>query len=458
MSRKRQKNQLYLTFMEESRGEAPMASIEGTELFVAKQDLENPAETENLMEEICEKDNLWKALKRVKANKGAPGVDGMTVEELPSYLVTNWPKIRKELFCGSYKPQPVRRVEIPKPGKAGLRKLGIPSCLDRFIQQAVLQKLQGKWDEAFSERSYGFRPGRSAHQAVEQAQNYIAQGKKVCVDLDLEKFFDEVCHDKLMSLLCKRIKDKRVLRLIRSFLQAGVMMGGLVSPTFKGTPQGGPLSPLLSNVMLDPLDKELEKRDLCFVRYADDCKIYVRSKRAGKRVMENISRFIEKRLRLKVNWEKSATDYAWRRDLLGFSFTAGAKPRRRLARQTIKRFKHRVRQITRRKRGIGLEQRITELSKYLVGWRGYYGFCQTMSILEKLDSWIHRRLRCTVWIQWKRGPNRFAELRKRGVGKDLAAQTAGSSQGPWHLSRSPALNIALPRKHLLSLGLPLLVN
>jgi len=388
----------------------------------------------------------------VKRNKGSAGVDGMTVNELSAHLKEHWPTIRARLLDGTYKPQPVRRVEIPK-ASGGTRSLGIPTVLDRFIQQAVMQVLQADWDGTFSEASFGFRPGRSAHQAVERAQACIASGHGFVVDIDLEKFFDRVNHDILMGLIAKRVADKRILKLIRGFLTAGVLEGGLVSPTEEGTPQGGPLSPLLSNLMLDVLDKELEKRGHRFVRYADDCNIYVRSQKAGERVMASIETFLAKRLKLKVNKAKSAVAKPSVRKFLGFSFTGGKEPRRRIAPQALARFKAKVRELTRRTRAKSLAQTVKELSTYLIGWRGYFGFCQTPSVLRALDEWTRRRLRAIAWKQWKRGPARFAELRRRGVGRELAAQTAGSPCGPWRLANSPALAAALPNRFFRSLGL-----
>ena len=330
MSVKRRKIQLELAFEARHRSEAAGTAGEGTETDMAKRPAESPAENEQLMEEVVERENLKKALKRVQANRGSAGVDRMTVQQLPEFLREQWPLTREQLLSGSYQPQAVRRVEIPKPG-GGVRKLGVPTALDRFIQQALLQVLQKSWDGTFSETSYGFRPGRSAHQAVARAQQYAAQGHGWVVDLDLEKFFDRVRHDKLMGQVAKRISDKRVLKLIRAFLNAGVMEAGLVSPSVEGMPQGGPLSPLLSNLVLDELDRELERRGHCFVRYADDCNIYVRSERAGRRVMESVTLFIVKRLRLKVNSEKSAVAKPQQRKFLGFSLTGGTEPRRRIA-------------------------------------------------------------------------------------------------------------------------------
>lgn len=377
----------------------------------------------------------------------------MGVEELTGYLNEHWPSIREHLLSGIYKPQPVKRVEIAKPG-GGIRKLGIPTVLDRFIQQAVMQVLQRRWDRTFSQRSYGFRPNRSAHQAVAQAQQYVAAGYRWVVDIDLEKFFDRVNHDKLMGEVAKRITDKRMLKLIRAYLNAGVMENGLVSAMEEGTPQGGPLSPLLSNIVLDELDQELERRGHRFVRYADDCNIYVGSRRAGQRVMESITGFLTTRLKLRVNSEKSAVGRPWERKFLGFSFTLSREPRRRIAPQAVKRFRERVRGLTRRTRGVSLEEMVKQLTVYLRGWREYFGFCQTPSVLQSFDEWVRHRLRATAWKQWKQGRRRFAELRRRGVGKALAAQTAGSAHGPWRLANSPALNMALPNAYFSSLGLP----
>jgi len=454
MSDKRQKNQLVLAFTDKSRSEAPRESAEGTESLTAKRGTESLAIGEQLMEEVCERENCKQALARVKANKGSAGVDGMTVHELPEFLKQHWPAIRAQLLSGTYKPQPVRRVEIPKPDGGGVRKLGIPCVLDRFVQQAVMQVLQHKWDRTFSNHSYGFRPGCSAHQAVAAAQQHITAGYRWVVDLDLEKFFDRVNHDKLIAKIAERVSDKRLLKLIRAFLRAGVMEGGLVSPTDEGTPQGGPLSPLLSNIVLDELDRELVRRGHRFARYADDSNIYVRSRRAGERVMESLTRFITAKLKLKVNQQKSAVARPWERKFLGFSFTSAGIPKRRIAPKAVGRFKERIRELTSRTRGVSIERRAEDLSRYLGGWIGYFGKCETPSVLTGLEQWLRRRLRSAIWKQWKRGTVRFAELSQQGVGPDLAAQAASSALGPWRLANSPALSIALPNAYFDSLGIP----
>ncbi len=379
-----------------------MAGGEGTESLAAKRRTESSAITEQLMEEVCERENCKQALRRVRANKGSPGMDGMTVHKLAGHLKQHWPAIREQLLTGTYKPQPVKRVEIPKPD-GGVRKLGIPAVLDRFIQQAVMQVLQRRWDRTFSEHSYGFRPKRSAHQAVRAAQLYVAEGYRWVVDLDLEKFFDRVNHDKLMAKIAERVNDKRMLRLIRAFLQAGVMENGLVSSVDEGTPQGGPLSPLLSNIVLDELDQELGRRHLRYARYADDSNIYVRSRRAGERVMASLTEFITSKLKLKVNQAKSAVARPWQRKFLGFSFTLHREPQRRIAPKAILRFKERIRELTRRTRGVSVEKVAEELGRYLRGWQGYFGFCQTPYVLRNLDYRTRRRLRSFLWKQWKPG-------------------------------------------------------
>jgi RNA-directed DNA polymerase len=361
----------------------------------------------------------------------------MTVEQLPGYLKEHWPAMREQLLGGTYQPRPVKRVETPKPD-GGAHKLGIPTVLDRMVQQAVMQVLQSRWDAEFSEHSYGFRPGRSAHQAVAKTQQHIAEGRGWVVDLDLEKFFDRVNHDKLMASIARRVADTRMLKLIRAFLTAGVMENGLVGSVEEGTPQGSPLSPLLLNLVLDELDRELERRNQCFVRYADDCNIYVRSQRARERVKQSIPGFIERRLKLKVNEEKSAVTRPVERKFLGFSFTAKGR-KRRIAPKAILRFKRKVRELTIRTRGISLEQMMKQLSNYLRGWKGYFGFCQTPSVLEGLDQWLRRRLRAVIWKQWKRGTVRYRKLCARGIKRDLAAHAAGNPRGPWRVANSPVM-------------------
>ncbi len=425
------------------------------DVVIASQETESLMFGKKLMEEICERDNLKAALQRVRRNKGSPGVDGMTVDELPDYLKTHWLAIKACLLEGCYHPQPVKRVEIPKPGSTEKRKLGIPCVLDRFIQQATLQVLQRKWDQTFSDSSYGFRPGRSAHQAMAKAQSHIKAGYEYVVDIDLEKFFDQVNHDRLMSQLAMRIADKRVLKLGRAYLRAGILENGLVSVPSEGTPQGGPLSPFLSNVVLDELDKELESRGHRYVRYADDCNIYVSSRRAGERVMSSISRFITQRLKLSVNEGKSAVDSPQNRTFLGYTFTGGKSPnRRKIAPKSIKRFKAQVRRLTRRNWSISLDDRVDRLSRYLTGWRGYYGYSETPSVLQDMDSWIRRRLRCVVWKQWKVYRKRKRELIKLGISDQLAHTTAWSAKGPWCLSHSPGVHMALNKEYFVALGLP----
>ena len=460
MQKERQPIQLELAFARGKAGEARKPEERRVEDCAATAGNQSPVVCGPTMEEVLERENLRKALKQVRRNKGAPGIDGMTVEQLGSYLAEHWPETREALQQCSYQPMPVRRVEIPKPSGGGMRRLGIPTVLDRFIQQAVLQVLQRYLDPTFSEHSYGFRPGRSAHQAVARAQQYVRAGYRWVVDFDLEKFFDRVNHDRLMAHLARRISDKRLLKLIRAFLRAGVMEGGLISPIDEGTPQGGPLSPLLSNVVLDELDRELERRGHRFVRYADDCNVYVRSRRAGQRVMADVSRFVETKLRLKINAAKSAVAQPWQRKFLGFSFTGPNTPHpaRRIAPQALERFRQRVRETTWRRRGVSIEQMVEELSVYLTGWRGYFGFCETPWQLRDLDSWVRRRLRAVIWKQWKRHHARYRELTRRGVPRWVAQSVAASSRGPWPLSRSRAVQTALPNAYFRSLGLPSLAK
>ena len=454
---KQQNIQTHLDFSITPTGEAQKAGREATESSESTNGPESPARTDRLMEEVCERDNLKEALRRVKGNQGSAGIDRMTVDQLSVHLKQHWPAIREQLLSGAYEPKPVRRVEIPKPD-GGVRKLGIPTVLDRFIQQAVMQVLQRQWDRTFSDHSYGFRPGRSAHQAVAQAQKYIAEGHGWCIDLDLEKFFDRVNHDKLMGQIAKRVEDKRLLKLIRAFLNAGVMENGLVSPSVEGTPQGGPLSPLLSNLVLDELDRELERRSHRFVRYADDCNIYVRSERAGQRVMESITRFITQKLKLKVNEAKSAVARPQQRKFLGFSFTVGPEVKRAIAPQALDRFKQRIREITLRAKGVSVETTMEELAPYMRGWRGYFGFCETPEVLVSLTRWVRLRLRAALWRQWKTPRRRRAALLELGVRLRLASNTAGSGRGPWYLAKAKALSVGLSNAHLKSLGLPTLIE
>jgi group II intron reverse transcriptase/maturase len=405
------------------------------------------------MERVLSRPNLKAALKRVRKNKGSPGHDGMTVEELSQYLREHWPRLREQLLAGTYRPSPVKRQQIPKSG-GGMRELGIPTVLDRFIQQALLQVLQPVFDASFSEHSYGFRPGRSAHAAVLAAQRHVQAGRRVVVDVDLEKFFDRVNHDVLMSRLAKRIQDRRVLRLIRRYLEAGVMANGVVVERQEGTPQGGPLSPLLANVLLDEVDKELERRGHAFVRYADDCNVYVRSRRAGDRVMQLLRRLFA-RLRLRVNESKSAVDFATKRKLLGYSFWIGAgrAVKLRVARSALVEMKDRVRRITRRVGGRSINQIISELREYLPGWKLYFGLAETPRIFADLDEWLRHRLRAVQLKQWKRGRTVYREMRARGATEHVAARVAANTRRWWKNS-SMELNSALPTSHFLALGLP----
>lgn len=456
MDDKRQKIQLELALASELTGEAPKLERRGTEASMAEPVPESPAGEEQLMEQVCERRNMQRALAQVKRNKGSAGVDGLSVQALSGYLKEHWLEIREQLLVGQYGPQPVRRVEIPKPGGSGRRKLGIPCVVDRLVQQALLQVLQPIFEPSFAEASYGFRPGRSAHQAVRRAQDHIAAGHRWVVDIDLAQFFDRVNHDLLMGRVAKQVRDKRVLKLIRAFLTAGVMAQGLVSATREGTPQGGPLSPLLSNILLTDLDRELERRGHAFVRYADDCNIYVKSERAGQRVKASITGFLHTRLKLQVNEAKSAVAVPWQRKFLGFSFSSNRAPLRRIAPAALLRFKQRVRELTARHQGRSLRQVIARVAPYVQGWRGYFGFSEIPSVLHRLDQWLRRRLRSLVWQQWQTGRRRFAALVGRGVSRELAAKTAGSARGPWRLAGSPALNIALPNALFVALGLPTL--
>lgn len=412
----------------------------------------------DLVEQVVGRENLIRAWKRVRANKGSPGIDGMTVDDLTGYLKENWPRIRDELLRGEYRPQPVKEVLIPKPD-GGTRRLGIPTVMDRFIQQAIQQVLGSVYDPTFSEHSYGFRPRRRAHQAVEQAKRYIAEGYEWVVDMDLKKFFDRVNHDILMGRLAIRIGDKRVLRVIRRYLQAGIMVNGVVQERWEGTPQGGPLSPLLSNILLDELDKELERRGHRFCRYADDANIYVKSERAGGRVFASIEEFLFKRLKLRVNREKSAVARYHERGFLGFGFTSGKTLKVKATENSLDRLKERVREITRRSRGISLTQVIKELQEYLRGWIGYFQLVETLSVLQDLDGWIRRRLRCFVAKQWINNCHtRYKNLMRLGVNDEQARMVAASRKGPWALSNMKPLKIALSNRFLAGKGFSGLLN
>ncbi|ANS75065.1 group II intron reverse transcriptase/maturase [Paenibacillus yonginensis] len=409
----------------------------------------------NLLERMLEGDNLRLAYKRVVENGGAPGVDQVTVANLQAYLKTHWESAKAKLLAGTYRPAPVKRVEIPKPG-GGVRLLGIPTVMDRFLQQALLQVMNPIFDTQFSWYSYGFRPGKSAHDAVKQAQRYIQSGLRWVVDLDLEKFFDRVNHDILMARVARKVEDKRVLTLIRAYLNAGVMVDGKLERSREGTPQGGPLSPLLANILLDDLDKELMERGLRFVRYADDCNIFVASKRAGERVMESVTRFVEGKLKLKVNREKSAVDRPWNRKFLGFSFLRDKKATICLAPQTISRFKEKVRELTSRTRSMSMENRIMQLNRYLIGWIGYFRIASAKSHCERFDQWIRRRLRMCLWKQWKRVGTRIRELRNLGVPEWACFAMGNSRRGAWEMSRNT--NNALPTSYWEAKGLKSLLS
>jgi len=405
-----------------------------------------------LLNQILSRENMLQALKRVEQNKGSHGVDMMPVQNLRQHIVENWLSIKEAILKGTYEPMPVRRVEIPKPD-GGVRLLGIPTVTDRLIQQAIAQVLSKVYDPTFSENSYGFRPNRSAHDAVRKAKEYIRDGHRWVVDMDLEKFFDKVNHDRLMGTLAKRIQDKPLLKLIRKYLQSGVMINGVVSSTLEGTPQGGPLSPLLSNIVLDELDKELERRGHKFVRYADDCNIYVKSKRAGLRTMASIQRFIEGKLRLKVNEKKSAVDRPWKRKFLGFSFTFHKEPKVRIAKESLKRMKNKVREITSRKMPYPMEYRIQKLNQYLMGWCGYFALADTKSIFLELDKWIRRRLRMCLWKNWKKPKTKIRNLIQLGVPQWQAYEWGNTRKSYWRISNSPILHRTLGNSYWRNQGL-----
>jgi RNA-directed DNA polymerase len=405
-------------------------------------------EAEQLLEAVVERKNMWLALKQVERNKGAAGVDQMTVAQLRAYLREHWLGIKEELLAGSYQPQPVLKVEIPKPGGEGKRMLGIPTVVDRLLQQALHQVLGPLFEPNFSESSYGFRPQRSAQQAVLKAREYVREGRRWVVDMDLEKFFDRVNHDVLMSRLARRVKDERVLRLLRRYLQAGMMSNGLTTVRREGTPQGGPLSPLLSNILLDEWDKELERRGHKFCRYADDCNIYVRSRSAGERVLKSLTSFLERRLRLKVNAEKSAVARPWARKFLGYSLTWHRESRLKVAASSVQRLKEKLREIFRRGRGRNLSRLIAEeLTPLLRGWMNYFRLAEVKGIFEELDSWIRRKLRCVIWRHWKRPRTRVKGLMQRGLAAVQARKSAMNGRGPWWNAGAGHMNAAFPKSY-----------
>ena len=410
-------------------------------------------EAMRLLEEVLRRENMLNALRRVRSNKGAPGIDGMTVEELVPYLKLEWPRIREELLKGTYQPLPVRQVEIPKPNGKGMRPLGIPTVLDRMIQQAILQVLTPIFDPHFSDSSYGFRPGRCCQDAVKAAQGYAGSGYRFVVDLDLEKFFDRVNHDVLMARVARRVKDKRLLRLLRKYLESGVMVGGVIQEREEGTPQGGPLSPLLSNILLDDLDKELGRRGHRFCRYADDCNIYVRSKAAGERVMESISRFLEKRLRLKVNREKSAVDRPWKRGFLGYMMTWHRQPKLKVSPDSIQRIRGKIRELMWKARGCSLTKVIGEIVPLLRGWINYFRLSSVKIAFEELDGWIRRRLRCVIWQHWKKPRTRAKKLIENGIERGTAYISAYNGRGAWWNSGASHMHSAFPAKWFTQRGL-----
>ena len=439
----------------EKTGEAP--TVQRSEEAPTATHGDERSGTSGLLELALTRENLQAALKRVRKNKGSPGIDGMTVEALPDYLRAHWSELREHLLVGAYRPSMVKQQLIPK-GSGGMRKLGIPTVLDRFIQQALLQVLQPIFEPGFSERSYGFRPKRRAHDAVVQAQRFIQDGRRIVVDVDLEQFFDRVNHDVLMGKLAKRIGDRRVLRLIRRYLEAGMLANGVETERHEGTPQGGPLSPLLANVLLDEVDKELEKRGHAFVRYADDCNVYVRSKRAGERVM-GLLRRLYTRLKLRVNESKSAIDLATNRKLLGYSFwnAPGRTVKRRVAKKALETMKERIRFITKRSGGRSIEQVVAKLRSYLVGWKEYFRLADTPGIFADLDKWIRHRLRAIHLKHWKRGTTIFRELRARGLPVSIAATVAFNGRRWWRNS-AMLIHTAFPISYFDQLGLPRLAT
>jgi group II intron reverse transcriptase/maturase len=452
----------------EGKAETPCATLEGSgrKPRVARTGVANvtgrkdhfwPEAATGLMEEIVSRRNMMAAYSRVVANKGAPGIDGMPVSALKGYLQEHWPRIKEELLAGSYTPQPVRKVEIPKPG-GGMRMLGIPTVLDRLIQQAVHQMLNSLFDPGFSDHSYGFRPGRSAHQAIKAARQYVAEGRRWVVDLDLEKFFDRVNHDILMSLLKRKVRDPQVLSLIDRYLKAGLFEGGVVTARVEGTPQGGPLSPLLSNILLDELDKELEARGHTFCRYADDCNVYVATKASGERVMTSLTCYLSERLKLTVNQAKSAVDRPWNRSFLGYSMTFHRRPRLKVADKSVQRLKAAMRETCRRGRGRNIRTVIAEITPKLSGWITYFRHAEVKGLFDELDGWLRRKLRCILWRQWKRPISRAKTLMRLGMPEPTAWKSATNGRGPWWNSGAAHMQKALRKTYFDNLGLVSIMN
>ena len=440
----------------EGSGRKPQEQGNGASMVTGRRDCSEP-EAVRLMEDIVSRGNMMRAYSRVVGNKGAAGADGMPVSSLKEYLQKEWVRIKEELLAGEYTPQPVRKVEIAKPG-GGTRMLGIPTVLDRLIQQAVHQVLSPMFDPEFSDHSYGFRPGRSAHQAVQAARAYVAGGRRWVVDMDLEKFFDRVNHDILMSVVKRKIKDRRVLSLIDRYLKAGMFEGGVVSARREGTPQGGPLSPLLSNILLDELDKELEARGHAFCRYADDCNIYVASRVSGERVMASLSRYLSARLKLTVNRSKSAVDRPWNRTFLGYTMTFHKKPRLKVADKAVERFKSTIREACRRGRGRSIRSIVEELTPKLLGWVSYFCLAEVKGLFGELDGWLRRKLRCILWRQWKRSHTRAKNLMRLGLSKATAWESATNGRGPWWSSGAAHMHKAIRKVYFDSLGLVSLMD
>ena len=435
----------------EGRGRNPRVYGSGASNAVTRPEVSDQ-EQRITMEAVVGRENMERALRRVQSNKGVPGVDGLRVEDLRGYLVRHWPAIKEHLLGGTYQPEAVLGVEIPKPG-GGVRQLGIPTAMDRLVQQAVHQVLSPLFDPEFSESSYGFRPGRSAHHAVLKAREHVSAGLRWVVDMDLEKFFDRVNHDVLMARVARKVKDKRLLRLIRRYLQAGLLTGGVMSQRSEGTPQGGPLSPLLSNILLDSLDKELERRGHNFCRYADDCNIYVRTRRTGERVMESVTRFLSERLKLRVNMDKSAVARPWERKFLGYSMTWHKKPRLKVAPAVVKRWKGDIRAVFRQGRGRSLKNTIAALTPKLRGFAAYFKLSEVKGTFEELDEWLRHKLRNLIWRQWKRTYTRAKNLKQRKLDEERAWKSATNGRGPWWNSRASHMNQAFPVKYFENMGL-----